>query len=413
MTNNRVVITGMGVISPLGNSIKKYWESISNGFNGISPITLFDTSNYQVHIGGEANIKLESYLDSKTLNRIDKFTAFALIAAEQALKSSKIDVSKINTNRAGVIVSSGIGGMNTFEKQHSKLLKDPKKVSPFFIPSMIPDIASGYISIKYNFKGTNYAILSACSSSAHSIGESYRNIKHGYSDIIISGGAEASITPMSIAGFSNMKALSKNSNHKTASRPFDKKRDGFVISEGAGILLLEELQHAINRKATIYAEIKGFGASADAYHITTPHPKSHGAIQSMQQAINEARLKTNDIQYINAHGTSTYHNDIIETNAIKKVFKKSSKNLHVSSTKSMIGHSLGASGALEAIATILSIKNSTITPTINYKNIDPLCDLNYVPNESIVKKIDNALSNSFGFGGHNATLTLSKYNEKD
>ena len=405
----RVVVTGMGVISSVGNSVSNYWESLSNGCNGIDKITLFDTKDHQVHIGGESNIELESFIDKKLLNRIDRFTAFALIASNQAILDSNLDTSKITKQRAGVIVGTGIGGMNTFETQHKRLLENPKKVSPFFIPSMIPDIASGYISIEHGFEGINYAVVSACSSSAHSIGDAYRNIKHGYSDIIIAGGAEASITPMAIAGFSNMKALTKNPDPRKASRPFDKDRDGFVISEGAGILILEELEHAINRKAKIYAEIKGFGATADTHHITTPHPEAKGAIQSMKSAINEAHVTIEEIQYINAHGTSTQHNDLIETKAIKSVFKDSSYDLYVSSTKSMIGHSLGASGALEAIATILSIQNSTITPTINYITPDIKCDLNYVPNKSIKKTITNALSNSFGFGGHNATLVISKY----
>lgn len=300
--------------------------------------------------------------------------------------------------------------MNTFETQHSRLLKSPKRVSPFFIPAMIPNIASGYVALENNFKGINYSVVSACASSTHSIGDAYRNIKHGYSDLIIAGGSEASITPMAIAGFSNMKALTKNPDPNTASKPFDKNRDGFVISEGAGILILEELEHAKNRNAKIYAEIKGFGATADAYHITTPHPEAEGAIKSMQYAIEEARLDINDIDYINAHGTSTQYNDLTETKAIKSIFKDSSKNIFISSTKSMIGHSLGASGALEAINTILTINNSLITPTINYTTPDPECDLNYVPNNSLNHSVTNALSNSFGFGGHNSTLAIGKYN---
>ena len=408
--SKRVVVTGMGVISPLGNSISEYWEAISAGKNGINNISLFDTSDFQVHIAGESDIDLSAFLDTKLLNKIDRFTAFALIASKQAIKNSNLDINRIQNDRAGVIIGSGIGGMNTFEAQHKRLLKSPRRVSPFFIPSMIPDIASGYVALENNFKGINYSVVSACASSSHSIGDAYRNIKHGYSDIIIAGGSEASITPMAIAGFSNMKALTKNSDFNTASRPFDKNRDGFVISEGAGILILEELEHAKNRNAKIYSEIKGFGATADAYHITTPHPEAEGAIRSMKSAIKEASLNTNEIEYINAHGTSTPYNDLTETKAIKSTFKKDSKNLFISSTKSMIGHSLGASGALEAIATILTIENSIITPTINYNTFDPECDLNYVPNNSLEKPVTNALSNSFGFGGHNATLALGKYN---
>ena len=408
--SKRVVVTGMGVISPLGNSIPEYWEAISAGKNGINNISLFDTSDFQVHIAGESDIDLSTFLDTKLLNKIDRFTAFALIASKQAIKNSNLDINRIQNDRAGVIIGSGIGGMNTFEAQHKRLLKSPRRVSPFFIPSMIPDIASGYVALENNFKGINYSVVSACASSSHSIGDAYRNIKHGYSDIIIAGGSEASITPMAIAGFSNMKALTKNSDFNTASRPFDKNRDGFVISEGAGILILEELEHAKNRNAKIYSEIKGFGATADAYHITTPHPEAEGAIRSMKSAIKEASLNVNEIEYINAHGTSTPYNDLTETKAIKSTFKKDLKNLFISSTKSMIGHSLGASGALEAIATILTIDNSIITPTINYNTFDPECDLNYVPNNSLEKPVTNALSNSFGFGGHNATLALGKYN---
>ena len=408
--SNRVVVTGMGIVSPLGNSIEEFWESIKNGKNGIKEITQFDTSDYPVHIAGECNIDLTTYINSKQLNKIDRFTAFAIIAAEQAIKNSKIDSKNIDKEKAGVIIGSGIGGMSTFESQHTRLLKSPRRVSPFFIPAMIPDIASGYIALNNDFKGVNYAVVSACTSGTHSIGDAFRSIKHGYSNLIIAGGAEASITPMAIAGFGNMKALSKNPDPNTASRPFDLDRDGFVISEGAGILILENLDHAISRDATIYAEIKGFGASADAYHITSPHPDAIGAIQSMKSALKEANLIYEDIQYINAHGTSTKYNDMAETKAIKATFKEHSKNLLISSTKSMIGHCLGASGALEAIATILSINKSIVPPTINYSNPDPDCDLNYVPNKSVTRNINNSLSNSFGFGGHNGTLAIGKYN---
>tara|TARA_Y100000768_G_scaffold328148_1_gene266008 strand:+ start:1248 stop:2483 length:1236 start_codon:yes stop_codon:yes gene_type:complete len=407
---NRVAVTGMGIISPLGNSVNDFWNAIKIGKNGIRNITQFDTSNYHVHIAGECDIDLDDYLDSKQLNKIDRFTAFAIIAANEAIKDSGFNLEYINQDKAGVIVGSGIGGMHTFEAQHTRLLKSPRRVSPFFIPSMIPDIASGYIALNNSLKGINYSVVSACASGTHSIGDAFRSIKHGYSDIVVAGGTEASITPMAIAGFSNMKALSKNPDPNTASRPFDLNRDGFVISEGAGILVLENLEHALKRNANIYAEIKGFGASADAYHITSPHPEAFGAIQSMQQALNESDLNYTDVDYINAHGTSTKYNDMTETKAIKTIFKEHSKNLSISSTKSMIGHCLGASGALEAIATILSINQSTIAPTINYSESDPECDLDYTPNKSVDKEINNALSNSFGFGGHNGTLAFGKYN---
>ena len=406
---NRVVVTGMGVISPLGNTISDFWRGIKSGKNGISRISSFDTSEYPVHIAGQANIDLSNYLDHKSINKMDRFTAFSLIASDQAIKDSELNLEEIDQSRSGVIIGSGIGGMLTFEEQHSRLLKNPRRVSPFFIPAMIPDIASGYVSLKYGFKGVNYAVVSACASSSHSIGDAFRNIKHGYSDIIIAGGAEAGITPMAIAGFSNMKALSKNEDYNSASKPFDLNRNGFVIGEGAGVLVMENLDHALKRKAKIYAEIKGFGASADAYHITSPQPDGNGAIQAMKNAIDEANLNIEDITYINAHGTSTKHNDYIETKAIKSVFKKHSQKLFISSTKSMVGHLLGASGALEAITSILSINKSIITPTINYTDADPDCDLNYVPNESIDQVVDNTLSNSFGFGGHNSVLAISKY----
>ena len=408
---NRVVVTGMGIISPLGNTIPDFWEGVKSGENGISKISSFDTSSYPVHIAGQSNIDLSSYLDHKSINKIDRFTAFSLIASDQAIKDSKINLETIDQSRSGVIIGSGIGGMLTFEEQHSRLLKSPRRVSPFFIPAMIPDIASGYVSLKYGFKGVNYAVVSACASSSHSIGDAFRNIKHGYSDIIIAGGAEAGITPMAIAGFSNMKALTKNTDYNSASKPFDLNRSGFVIGEGAGILILESLEHALKRKAKIYAEIKGFGASADAHHITSPHPDGSGAIQAMKTALDEANLNIEDINYINAHGTSTKHNDYIETKAIKSVFGDYSRKLFVSSTKSMVGHLLGASGALEAITSILSIKKSIITPTINYTDPDPECDLNYVPNESINQVVENTLSNSFGFGGHNSVLAISKYSK--
>ena len=409
--SNRVVVTGMGIISPLGNSIETFWKSLKDGKNGIRKITQFDTSDYQVHIAGECDIDLNEHIAQKELNKIDRFTAFAIIAAKQAIKSSKINPNKINKERAGVIIGSGIGGMNTFENQHSRLLKSPRRVSPFFIPAMIPDIASGYIALENDFRGVNYSVVSACTSGTHSIGDAFRNIKHGYSDIMIAGGSEASITPMAIAGFSNMKALSKNPDPNSASKPFDLNRDGFVISEGAGVLILESLNHALDRNAEIYAEINGFGASADAYHITSPHPDAIGAIQSMNLALEEAKLSHKDIQYINAHGTSTKYNDMTETKAIKSIFKESSESLLISSTKSMIGHCLGASGALETIATILSMKHSVVPPTINYSTPDPDCDLNYVPNKSISKEIPYSLSNSFGFGGHNGTLAIGKYHK--
>ena len=408
---HRVVVTGIGIVSPIGNSIPIFWKNAQEGTNGISKISNLDTSHLPIHIAGECQIDLEQHIDKKSLNKMDRFTAFSLIAANEALADSKIDLKKINSNKAGVIIGSGIGGMITFEEQHKRLLKNPKRVSPFFIPSMIPDIAAGQIALKYGLKGINYSVVSACASSSHCIGDAFRNIKHGYSDIIVAGGSESSITSMSIAGFGNMKALTKNPDYNNASKPFDLNRDGFVMGEGAGILILEQLEHALDRNAKIYAEIKGFGATADAYHITSPHPEGEGAYNAMKSAIEEGGIDLENIQYINAHGTSTRHNDYIETKAIKSVFKDYSHELFISSTKSMIGHLLGASGAIEAITSILSIRDSIITPTINYTESDPECDLNYVPNKSINKKINNALSNSFGFGGHNSVLALGVFKD--
>ena len=409
---NRVVVTGIGIVSPLGNTVEDFWRNIVSGKNGISEINSFDTSGYDVHIAGQCKINLQHYFDKKTLNKNDKFTAYAIIAADQAFKDSNLDLKKINHDKSGVIIGSGIGGMNTFESQYKKLLKNPRRVSPFFIPSMIPDIAAGQVAIKYGFKGVNYSILSACASSSHCIGDAFRNIKHGYADIIITGGSESTITPSAIAGFSNMKALTKNTDIKTASRPFDSDRDGFVMGEGSGILVLEKLEHALNRNAKIYAEIIGYGATADAFHLTSPNPDGYGASKAMKLAIKESGLDNKNFQYINAHGTSTKQNDFIETKAIKKVFKDHSNKISISSTKSMIGHLLGASGSVEMISTILSIKNSIIPPTINYSTKDPDCDLDYVPNESISKSVDNALSNSFGFGGHNSVIAVGKYQNK-
>ena len=405
--SKRVVITGMGVVSSLGLDTDSFFDNIISGKSGISPISSFDTTNHSVKIAGEVKINLEDYFDSKELNRIDRFTAFALIAAKEAVDRSSID-DKIKS-KVGVIVGSGIGGIHTMEEQHSRLQRGPKRVSPFFVPSMILDIVTGHISIKYGFKGPNFAIVSACASANHAIGESFTRIKHGINDIIVTGGTEGGITPLSVAGFANMKALSKNSDHTIASRPFDKKRDGFVIAEGAGILVLEEYEHAKNRGAEILGEIVGYGATADAYHLTSPALDGRGAVDAMSHAIKDASISIKDINYINAHGTSTPYNDKIETLAIKKLFGSYAKDLLVSSSKSMIGHLLGAAGAVEAIITMKALENSVIPPTINYKESDPDCDLNYVPNKLVEKDIKYGLSNAFGFGGHNATLIFKKF----
>ena len=401
---DRVVVTGMGVVSPIGDNIQDFWKNLKSGKNGIDEITHFDTDKFDVKIAGQSKINLDNYFDKKELNKLDRFSTFAIIAADQAIKQSRIINDNVSKDRIGVIVGSGVGGISTFEKQHSKLLKSPRFVSPFFIPAMILDIAPGHISIKHGFKGINYSVTSACATSNHAFGDAFKMLQLGLADVIIAGGSEAAITEMSIAGFSNMKALSKNKDKNSASRPFDKDRDGFVMGEGAGILVLENYNHAKKRNAHLLGELIGYGASADAYHITSPDPDGKGAKLAMLNAINDAAIKINDIEYINAHGTSTPYNDKIETKAIKNIFKNNHKNLTMSSTKSMTGHLLGATGGIEAIATILSIKNHIIPPTINYVNHDPECDLNCTPNHSISKKINYAMSNNFGFGGHNSVI---------
>lgn len=404
MSKKRVVITGMGIVSPIGNNINQFWNNLKEGYNGIDNISLFDTTKFDVKIAGEVDIDLNAYFDRKELNKLDRFSAFALIAADQAINQSNILNKNISNSRVGVIVGSGIGGIGTFESQHKKLLKNPRYVSPFFIPSMISDIAAGQISIKYGFKGINYSVSSACATSNHAFGDAFKMIQSDMADVIVSGGSEAAITEMSIAGFSNMKALSKNSDKNSASRPFDRNRDGFVMGEGAGILVLESYDHAKSRNAEILGEIVGYGATADAYHITSPDLNGKGGKMAMLNALSDANLDIDDIKYINAHGTSTPYNDKIESKAIKSVFKENSKKLYVTSTKSMTGHLLGAAGAIEAIASILSMKNSFIPPTINYQNKDIDCDLNYLPNKGKSIEFNYTLSNSFGFGGHNSVV---------
>jgi len=373
---NRVVVTGLGVISPIGNNSLEFQKNIINGFNGIKTISHFDTNEFKVKIAGEVNIDLIDYFSSKELNKIDRFTAFSIIAADEAIKNSNLN-NKNNKNNIGVIIGSGIGGINTLEKQHKRLLRHPKKVSPYFIPTMISDIAAGHISIKHGYKGLNYSVVSACASGSHAIGDAYKMIKYGDADAIVAGGSEAAISPISIAGFSNMKALTQNIDINTACRPFDKDRDGFVMGEGSGIIILESLTSAQERNATIHAELIGYGASADAHHLTQPDPEGNGAFRSMEIALKDANISSKNIDYINAHGTSTKFNDKIETHAIKKLFKKHAYNISISSTKSMTGHLLGAAGGIESIACIQSIENSIIPPTINYSTPDKDCDLDY------------------------------------
>ncbi|MBN2009473.1 beta-ketoacyl-ACP synthase II [candidate division KSB1 bacterium] len=412
--NRKVVVTGMGVICPLGHTVDELWTALLQGKSGIAHITYFDTSTYDVTIAAEVkNFDPTNWIDKKEARRMDPFAQFALVAAELAIQDSGLDLEKVDKTRAGVITGSGIGGMATFEKEYFALYdKGHKRVSPFFIPMMIPDIAPGFISIKFGFRGPNFSTASACASSSHAIGLAARSIKSGETDIVITGGCEASITQIGIAGFENMKALStRNDSPQTASRPFDAGRDGFIMGEGAGMLILESEEHALARGAHIHAEFAGSGFSGDAYHITAPVPGGHGAIQCMQSALRDAGMAPEDVDYVNAHGTSTPHNDRTESQAIKTVFGEHAKKLHVSSTKSMIGHLLGASGSVELIACIKTICENHIHPTANYTTPDPDCDLNYTPNQPVKKEVNCVISNSFGFGGHNVTLAVKKYRQ--
>ena len=406
----RVVVTGLGTINPISDNVSDFWDNLVSLKNGINKISHFDTSNFKTKLAAEVRVDLNNYFNKKELNKIDRFTCFALIASDQAINDAKIN-DKLDKNRIGVILGSGIGGINTLEQQHSRLLKNPKRVSPYFVPSMISDIAPGHISIKNGFKGPNFSVVSACASSNHAIGMAFKSIKYNESDIIITGGSEAGITPLSIAGFMNMKALSTETDINNASIPFDLNRNGFVMGEGAGILVLESLKSALKRNAKIYAEITGYGSTADAFHLTSPAPYGTGAKEAMKIAIDDAKINLNDIDYINAHGTSTFYNDLHETQAIKSLFKDHAYNLSISSTKSYIGHLLGATGGVEAIATIKSINNSYVTATINYKTQDPDCDLDYTPNNGVEKNINHAISNNFGFGGHNASIVISKFKD--
>lgn len=408
----RVVVTGAGIISPIGNDVPTFWSNCVNGVCGIDIIQAFPVAELPVKIGAEVkNFDPTDWIDPKEARRMDRVTHFGLAAAEQAIQDADLKESSINPERVGVIVGSGIGGIQTLEQQHSILLnKGHRFVSPLFIPMMIPDIIPGHIAINHGFMGPNYSVTSACATSSHTIGIAMRHILCGDADVIITGGAEASISPIALAGFSNMKALSRRNDepHK-ASRPFDMHRDGFVIGEGAGIVILEELEHAMRRSAPIYAEIKGYGFSEDAYHITAPHPEGKGQALAIQMAVNMSGMNLEDCDYINAHGTSTPLNDKYETVAIKSVFGKHAYNLSISSTKSMTGHLLGATGAVEFIALCLSLRDQIIPPTINLENPDPECDLNYTPNTAVKKTITSGLSSNFGFGGHNAVLAAKKF----
>ena len=410
MQFRRVVVTGLGMLSPTGNSVKDSWTNILEGNSGVTNISYFDTTKFDTHFAASLqNFNVEDYLEKKEIRRTDHFIQYALIAADQCIQDANIDFNLINPETSGVSIGSGIGGLGTIEE--TKLIlaeKGPKKVSPFFVPGSISNMASGYVSLKYGFKGPNISIVSACSSASHSIGYSFRSIAYGDADVMLTGGTEMSTTPLGLAGFNAAKALSiRNNDPEAASRPWDKDRDGFVLGEGAGCLMLEERDHAIKRDANIYAEIVGFGMSSDSHHITSPPEDGEGATRSMQNALNDASLNPEDIQYINAHGTSTPAGDLAENTAIKVIFQKNPE-LIVSSTKSMTGHLLGAAGAIEAIYSILSINQNVAPPTINLDNPDEGCDLNYSPNNATEFRITKAASNSFGFGGTNATLIFSE-----
>ncbi len=407
-----MVVTGMGVVAPNGNDVEAFWDAIINGRSGIGPITHFDASEHKVKIAGEAkDFDPLSILEPKEVRRTDRFVQFALYASIQAARNAGLDTSREDPERVGVIFGSGIGGIGTMETQHTALVeKGPRRVSPFFVPMMICDMSAGMISIKLGAKGPNYTTVSACASGAHAIGEAARKIQYGEADVMVTGGAEAAITPISVAGFTSARALAvRNEEPERASRPFDAERNGFVLGEGAGAIILEELEHARRRGADIHGEFLGMGFTADAYHITDMAPDGEGGARAMRIAVEDAGLGVGDINYVNAHGTSTLIGDTQETAAIKTVFGDRSQAPAVSSTKSMTGHLLGAAGAIESIACLLTLTRGTLPPTINYETPDPTCDLDYVPNEAREADVVNALSNSFGFGGHNVALVFGRF----
>ena len=409
----RVVITGLGALTPVGNTVEEFWKNILAGVSGAAPIKQFDASGYDTKFACELKgFDATKFLDRKLVQRSDPFTHYALAAVEMAVADALIDFTKLDRERIGVVFGSGIGGLQTFTRQSQTIFetKGPHRISPFFIPMMISDIAAGRISMKYGIKGPNYATTSACATSSHAIGDSFILIQRGDADVMVTGGAEASICEMGVGGFNSMRALStRNDDPTKASRPFDKNRDGFVMGEGAGALILEELGHAVRRGAKIYAEICGIGFSGDAHHITEPAPEGEGAQRAMKAAIRDAGLSPVDVQYINTHGTSTPVGDKNESAAIRRVFGEHANKLAVNSTKSMIGHLLGAAGAVESIATILSIVHNKVHPTINQEVPDPECDLNYIPNTAQNWTVDVAISNTFGFGGHNASLLFRRF----
>ncbi|HAB7636713.1 TPA_asm: beta-ketoacyl-ACP synthase II [Listeria monocytogenes] len=410
MDKRRVVVTGVGAVTPIGNDAETSWENAKKGVNGVAEMTRLNPDDFPVKIAAELkDFDVEKYLEKKEARKMDRFTHYAIASAEMAVQDSGLVIDDSNANRVGVWIGSGIGGMETFETQYEIFLnRGHRRVSPFFVPMMIPDMGSGQVSIRFGAKGINSTTVTACATATNSIGDAFKVIERGDADAMITGGAEAPITKMSLAGFTANKALSLNPDPETACRPFDKDRDGFIIGEGAGIVILEEYEHAKARGAKIYAEIVGYGATGDAYHITAPAPNGEGAARAMKMAIDDAGLTPDKVDYINAHGTSTPYNDEYETQAIKTVFGEHAKKLAISSTKSMTGHTLGASGGIEAIFALLTIRDNIIAPTIHLKNQDEVCDLDYVPNEAREANVNVVISNSFGFGGHNATLVFKR-----
>lgn len=411
MTKHRVVITGIGAVTPLANDAHATWEAVKKGESGVGLLTRIDAEKFPVSVAAEVtDFDIEQYVVKKEARKMDRFTHYAIAASTMAVKDADLTIDESNADRIGVWLGSGIGGMETFEQQYNNLItKGPRRVSPFFVPMMIPDMAAGQVSIHLGAKGINTCTVTACATGTNSIGDAFKVIQRGDADAMITGGTEAPITELSVAGFCSNTALSLNQDPKTASRPFDKDRDGFVMGEGAGVVVLESLEFALARGVKIYGEVVGYGASGDAYHITAPAPGGEGAARAMNQAIQDAGIDPSQIDYINAHGTSTYYNDMLETEAIKKVLGDHAQKVAISSTKSMTGHMLGAAGGVEAIFSVLALKEGIVPPTMNLQNQAEECDLNYTPNAAVEKTMDYALSNSFGFGGHNATLVFKKY----
>ena len=417
LKKRRVVVTGLGVVSPAGNNVEDLWKSVVEGISGVKRLTCFDPTHFTCKIGAEVrNFDPSSYLSPKEIKRMDRFVQFAVVSAKMAVADSRLELAKEDLNRIGVMIGSGIGGLHTVESEHRQYIglgheKGPDRISPFLIPMLIVNMASGQVSITLGLKGPNSAVATACATGNHAIGDALRIIQRGEADAMVCGGSEAAITHMGFGGFCALKALSTryNDEPERASRPFDKERDGFVMGEGSGVLVLEEMERAVKRGATIYCELKGYGMSGDTYNITAPDPSGDGGVRCMEASLKDAGVKPEAVDYINAHGTSTLYNDRIETLAIKKVFGDHAKKLAVSSTKSVTGHLLGAAGGVEMVICALSIKNGIMPPTINYETPDPECDLDYVPNKSRTAKLDVVISNALGFGGHNATLVAKKF----